>query len=68
MMADTLGFLVQGRFESASIPPASPDPYLPPPLPFRSRFGLIPSLVSLPFLAATASLNWIRHGSPLDFG
>lgn len=51
MMSDTLGFLVQGRFECASIPPAGPDPYVAPPPPFRSRYGLLPSLVPLPFLA-----------------
>jgi hypothetical protein len=73
MISDTLGFLVQGRFESASIPPATPDPFLPPPPAFRSRYGLVPSLVPLPFLAvawpfrralgaawvdASASLTW----------
>ncbi len=53
MMADALGFLVQGRFESASVPAASPDPYLPSHPPFRSRYGVVPSLVPLPFLALT---------------
>jgi hypothetical protein len=53
MMADTLGFLVQGRFESATIPQAGPpNPYLPPVPAFRSRYGILPSLVPLPFVGA----------------
>jgi hypothetical protein len=73
MMSDTLGFLVQGRFESATLPPTSPDPFLPPAPPFRSRYGLFASLLPLPFLGvawpfqqylgaagvdAAASLTW----------
>ena len=74
MMADTLGFLVQGRFESATIPPSGPpDPYVPPVPAFRSRYGILPSLVPLPFVGtawpfrrtlgaagvdACASLTW----------
>ena len=74
MMADTLGFLVQGRFESATIPPSGPpDPHVPPPPAFRSRYGVFPSLVPLPFVGtawpfrrtlgaagvdACASLTW----------
>jgi hypothetical protein len=53
MTADTLGFLVQGRFESATIPPSGPpDPYVPPAPAFRSRYGILPSLVPLPFVGA----------------
>ena len=74
MMSDTLGFLVQGRFESATLPPKSVDPFLPPPPAFRSRYGLLPSLLPLPFLGtawpfreqlgaarvdAAASLTWV---------
>lgn len=73
MLSDTLGFLVQGRFESATLPPVSPDPFLPPPPPFRSRYGIVPSLLPLPFVGpawpfrtalgaagmdAAASLTW----------
>lgn len=52
MMSDTLGFLVQGRFESATVPPEALDPRLPPPPAFRSRYGIICSLVPLPFVGA----------------
>ena len=74
MMADTLGFLVQGRFESATMPPSLPlDPIVPPSPAFHSRYGIIPSLVPLPFVGvawpfrrslgaagvdACASLTW----------
>lgn len=66
MIADTLGFLVQGRFESASVPPASPDPYLPPPPPFRSRYGLVPSLVPLPFLAIAWPFRRVLGAAAVD--
>jgi hypothetical protein len=52
MMSDTLGFLVQGRFESGTLPPEALDPLLPPLPSFRSRYGIIPSLVPLPFVGA----------------
>jgi len=74
MMADTLGFLVQGRFESATVPRSGPpDPISPPVRAFRSRYGVLPSLVPLPFVGipwpfrrtlgaagvdACASLTW----------
>jgi hypothetical protein len=74
IMADTLGFLVQGRFESATIPPSGPpNPNNPPGPAFRSRYGILPSLVPLPFVGiswpfrrtlgaagvdACASLTW----------
>lgn len=49
MVSDTLGFLVQGRFESASVPPEGADPHFEP-TPFGSRYGLLPSLLALAFL------------------
>src|SRR5450759_387460 len=74
MMADTLGLLVQGRLESATIPPSGPpDRYVPPGPAFRSVYGILPSLVPLPFVGpawpfrrtlgaagvdACASLTW----------
>jgi len=66
MIADTLGFLVQGRFESASIPPATPDPFLPPPPPFRSRYGLFPSLIPLPFLAVAWPFRRVLGAAAVD--
>ena len=52
VLSETLGFLVQGRFEAARVP----DP-VPPAQPwhsreFHSKYGLFASLVPLPFAAA----------------
>lgn len=74
MMADTLGLLVQGRLESGTIPPSGPpDRYVPAGPAFRSVYGILPSLVPLPFVGpawpfrralgpagvdACASLTW----------
>lgn len=49
ILADTLGFLVQGRFESAAPPPTRPDPYLAE-VPFGSRYGVVPSALALVFV------------------
>jgi hypothetical protein len=57
MTSETLGFLVLGKFENASLPPAKPDPWLPTPPPFHSRYGLFPSLVPLPLLGAAWPLR-----------
>lgn len=65
-MADTVGSLVQGRFESASIPPASPDPFLPARPLFRLRYGLLPSLVPLPFLAVVWPLRRVLGAAAVD--
>ena len=67
MMADTLGFLVQGRFESATIPPSGPlDPYVPPAPAFRSRYGILPSLVPLPFVGAAWPLRRTLGAAGVD--
>ncbi len=66
MMSDTLGFLVQGRFESASLLPTSPDPFLPPPPPFRSRYGIAPSLLLLPFAGAAWAFRGVLGAAGTD--
>jgi hypothetical protein len=67
MMADTLGFLVQGRFESATIPPSGPpDPFIPPVPAFRSRYGILPSLVPLPFVGIAWPLRRVLGAAGVD--
>ena len=67
MMADTLGFLVQGRFESATIPQGgAPDPYVPPAPAFRSRYGILPSLVPLPFVGSVWPLRRTLGAAGVD--
>ncbi len=66
MISDTLGFLILGRFESATLPPDVPNPFLPPPPPFRSIYGLVPSLVPLPFLGAAWPLRRWLGGPAVD--
>lgn len=63
MMGDALGFLAQGRFESASIPPDHVDPYYVP-TSLKSRYGILPSLVCLAFLGPA----WlVRAGAGAGF-
>lgn len=67
MMADTLGFLVQGRFESATLPPSGPsDPNNPPGPAFRSRYGILPSLVPLPFVGPVWPLRRTLGAAGVD--
>ncbi|MFI5182484.1 MAG: hypothetical protein ACHQPI_13945 [Thermoanaerobaculia bacterium] len=59
VIADSLGLMVTGRLEAATIPPASIDPFFPPSPPFRSRYGAFPSIALLPVLA----LAWPFRGA-----
>ena len=51
VLSDTFGLFVTGRLESATVPPRTIDPSYPAPHPFRSRYGVAPSLLAVPFLA-----------------
>ncbi|MBP7675847.1 MAG: hypothetical protein KBB14_05950 [Thermoanaerobaculia bacterium] len=51
VLSDTFGYFVTGRLESATVPPRTVDPMYPAPHPFRSRYGVAPSLLAVPFLA-----------------
>ncbi len=60
VISDTIGFLVQGSFESASPPSQAAlvegqPPFTPPPN--HSQYGLYPSLIPLPALAAVWPLR-----------
>ncbi len=73
VLSDAFGLFVTGRLESATVPPETIDPSYPAPHPFRSRYGVAPSLLAVPFLApawpfrraigaagldVAAALNW----------
>ena len=69
VLSETLGFLIQGRFEAATLPPqetADPVERARWPQPFHSRYGLFPALLPLPFTAAAWPLRDLIGARGLD--
>lgn len=69
VVSETLGLFVQGRLEAATLPPPeTTDPFeqarRPPP--FHSRYGLVPSLLPVPFMAAAWPLRGRIGAQGLD--
>ena len=65
-ISDTLGFLIQGRFEAAKLPSAELGPESA--FAFRSHYGLFPSLLLLPFTAVPWALRSVLGPLGLDAG
>ncbi len=69
VLSETLGFLVQGRFEAATLPPqetTDAGERAPWTEPFHSRYGLFPGLLPLPFAAAAWPLRDLIGARGLD--
>lgn len=65
-ISDTLGFLIQGRFEAAKLPSAELGPESA--FAFRSHYGLFPSLLLLPFTAVPWAFRRVLGPTGLDAG
>lgn len=65
-IADTFGFLVQGRFEAATVPAEGPGPRNV--FAFRSHYGIFPSLLLLPFTALPWAVRHVLGAAGLDAG
>ena len=66
ILSDTFGLFVTGRLESATVLPENADPNFPAPHPFRSRYGVLPSLLPVPFLAPAWPLRSALGPAGLD--
>ncbi len=67
VLSETLGFVVTGRFEAATIPqPGEAVPSARELSAVHSKYGLFPSLVPLPFVAAAWPLRGAIGGRGLD--
>lgn len=65
-IADTFGFLVNGRFEAATIPAAGPGPRSA--FAFHSHYGIFPTLLLLPFTSLPWALRGLLGAAGLDAG
>lgn len=67
VLSETLGFFVTGRFEAATIQqPGEEAPSASEAAALHSKYGLFPSLVPLPFVAAAWPLRGVIGGRGLD--